>query len=108
MTIGQLRQRISVYEDKGVRDPAGQVTPDWRISHRKLPAALVTRTTADALRGEQATSAVDATFVGRYCDLKVITTDMRIEWDGAMYEVKKTRDTDGLREWFELQCALVT
>lgn len=105
MQIGELRQRVTIYEKRTVNDPAGQPVDGWQKTHRKLPAARLARGGSKVRRGEQVEANVAATFVGRYCDFQVITPGVRLECDGVTYDVAAVDDQDGTRTWLEVSCS---
>lgn len=93
--VTRLPNRVTLFENRPFDEADGPVD-NWQKTHRKLPAARISK---------QSPASIDAVFVGRYCDFKVITAGLRLECDGTTYDVASVVDPDGTRQWLEVSCS---
>ena len=108
MNPRQLNRHINILRAKEIRDPAGQqqalpATP----YHRRLPAMRTDTGGGEASTGQQVETNTDAVFVMRFLDDVKQTDQVEDLMANEVFDIVKTMNKDGKREWLWLECSKV-
>jgi len=99
---GRLRHRITIKQDAGTADAAGQVVESWSAFRASVPAEVIETGGREALFGQ----AIDATathmIIIRYDSS--VTEQMQVTWGTRTLGIINARDKDGRRKEMWLTC----
>jgi len=102
MRAGQLRHRITIQQDTGSEDAAGQVVESWAAWLSNEPAEVIETGGAERVFGQQVDAT--ATHVVRIRYREGVTEQMRIVWGGRLLGISNARDRDGRRRELWISC----
>lgn len=95
MRSGTLRHRITLQQDAGTADSAGQVIENWSTWLANEPAEVIETGGSESLRGQQIDAT--ATHVVRIRYRTGVTERLRIVWGTRVLGIVNVRDIDGRR-----------
>jgi SPP1 family predicted phage head-tail adaptor len=106
MNPRQLNKLIDVLRKQTAQDASGQeVATAWPKLHRKLPAEVEEVSGGKTQRGRQVEATVTTVVTIR--NLRDLTPEDRVAFDGRTLSIVRTMDPDGKSEWLEIHCSEV-
>lgn len=106
MRPGKLRHRVTIEQPPGVDtvDAAGQPSTTWSTFLGPAYAEIRPVTVAERIAAQATQSAVSHVVTMRYRADKVVTSKMRVVYEGRLFNILGVVNVGEMNEAWELQC----
>lgn len=101
VTIGELRDRISIQARSGAQDETGEPISEW-VEVAAVSASVRDLLARELLAAAAAQSQITTKIVIRYRD--GIAPDMRAVRGSELFHIQAVMNMSGRRDWMELMC----